>query len=235
MSQGWKDWSELMNLEFYQIIYKDEQIKELYSFAIPYLNETLSPLFENAVIADLVPQCKSDFISVCSWALRRKRNGGASEVILKNKYGDTELTEERIMAHEFDIAKLTPVHHIDVIGKLMQWHPNAKPCLEELKKFIKIPEVIPHAIYENHFIAKREIYTAYVETCLKPCIEFIGEKEVFKAASGYRQKKERMSGQTEVKDTLAKLGLEDWPMTPFILERLFSIWITGKGFNVVSL
>ena len=30
-------------------------------------------------------------------------------------------------------------------------------------------------------------------------------------------------------------GRQDWPIAPFILERLFSIWINDKNFKVIPL
>ena len=60
-------------ISFFQIYYNDSQLTELYDFAIPYKNLTLTPYFENSVIAELVPKCQSKKIAVCSWRLREKR------------------------------------------------------------------------------------------------------------------------------------------------------------------
>lgn len=217
-------------VDFYQIYYKDEQLLELYPFAIPFKNETVTDYFENSVIADVVPCSQADYISVCSWRLKAKREMGSCPIILK----DTSLSGEKIIAQDADIMNLRPfIGGHQALRMASNWHhPNWDPCIKELKKFIKVPLEVTYAIYENHFIARKEVYHSYVETCLKPCIEFISTREVFKMDSNYITKKRDTK---EVKEYTEKTGRRDWPMTPFVLERLFSIWIEGKGFKVINL
>jgi len=224
-----------MTLKFWQVFFKPEQLDELYPFATPYYNETLTPYFENSVIAELVPKSEADYLAVCSWALRRKRHGGAAEVVLNQRYGTADLTEEMITESDADVLVLTPVKHRDILAKLYQWHgQSAIEAVKEFNKFIKFPEEVKTAIYENHFVARQEIYTEYVETCLRPCLEFMSGKEVFNLPSGYRQKKERLTrGTAEVSETLSKLGMSDWPIGVFLLERLFSIWIDQRNYKVI--
>jgi len=152
-------------LDFIQIYYKDEQKEEIYDFATPYLNEVLTPYFENSVISKLVPQCESDLISVCSWRLKKKR-GDMFRLV------DKTLTKEKILNSEFDVAILTPrspTH--DALGMAAHWHGKAwTDAINDLRSFIKIPVKLNHAIYENHFVARREIYQAYVLDCLRPCL-----------------------------------------------------------------
>lgn len=220
----------------WQILYRVEQLKELYDFATPYWNDNLTINFENDCIKELVPKSEADYVAVCSWALRRKRYGGASELILNQTYGSAELTEELITDSDADVMILTPVKHNDILQKFYAWHgESAKAAVAEFNKFMKFPETVKHAIYENHFVARKEIYVEYVETCLKPCLEFMSGKEVFSLPSGYRQKKERLAkGTSEVAETLAKLGgMIDYPIAPFLLERLFSIWIDKRNFKVI--
>jgi hypothetical protein len=109
---------------------------------------------------------------------------------------------------------------------------------EELKKFIHIPKEVKTPFYENHFIARKEIYHQYVNECLIPAMEFMGEKEVFKADAGYAEKKARDrdgKGPAAVKRYRELTGRNDWPIAPFILERLFSIWINGKDFKIINI
>lgn len=219
------------SLDFYQIYYKDEQLTELYDFAIPYRNHTLTKYFENDVIKDLVPKSTADYISVCSWRLKQKRGQGSSELILKNR----ALTLEVIVTKDFDIAILTPRspgHHI--MNMASNWHGKAwDDAINELRKFINVPdELIGNAIYENHFIARREIYQDYVQSCLLPCMAFMEGNRVFLEGSGYRNKKR---DKEEIKMVTEKLGMDDWPIAPFVLERLFRIWIEGKRYNIINL
>ncbi len=222
-----------MTLQFYQIYFQDEQKDKLYPFAIPYKNEKFSLLFENDVIKDLVPQSQADLISVCSWRLAQKRGEGASEAILKRN-GSFSLTEERILSSDFDIAILTPRNHKDIVEKLILWHgPVAREALDVLNTFIRIPNVVEHAIYENHFIARKEIYQEYVRSTLAPAIQFMeGRWDVFGKDSGYITKKK---DQKEIEAYQKTSGRKDWPIAPFILERLFCIWANKKGFKYINL
>lgn len=226
-----------MTLDFFQIYYDDNQKPSLYDFSIPYKNTTFSPYFENSVIANLVPKSKADLIGVCSWRLREKRQQGWTPVIL----GDTGLTKEKILSHEFDVAVLCPFDQKhETMEKAHHWHGQAwDDAINELRSIITIPDKLEgNAIYQNHFIARKEIYQEYVNTCLAPVISFMEDKEVFKRPSGYIYKKK---DPKEVNRTLRLLSeyyghmMADYPIAPFILERLFRIWIEGKGFKLVNL
>lgn len=231
-----------MTLDFYQILYKEEQRKELYPFAKPYFSIGITPYFENAIIAGLVPMSQADYISVCSWRLRKKRNDGYATVLLGFEEGTNEtktLTEERILnAPPFDVAILTPHSPAHKpLGMAPNWHGSAwvnafdafKPFLS---RFGKVPDELKYSIYENHFIARKEIYHEYVSTCLLPAVEFIGRDPVYYVDSSYIQKKR---DQEEIKRVQSLLGAKDWPIMPFLLERLFGIFINSKSLKVINL
>src|SRR5678810_620061 len=155
-----------MTLSFTQIYFKDEQLPHLYPFATPYKNETLTPYFENEVIRTLVPTIEADLIGVCSWRLKEKRNESSTPFILTKAYGDTALTEERILSADFDVAVLTPRNNLHKpLAMASNWHGKAwDDAFVVLKRYlynsqrIKIPDELTHTIYENHFIAHRDLY-----------------------------------------------------------------------------
>lgn len=213
-------------LDFFQIYYDDAQLTELYPFSIPYKNTTLTPYFENSVIEDLVPKSKSDLVAVCSWRLRQKRED-------MWQLTDKSLTHEKITTADFDVAVLTPrspSHKALLMASI--WHgPAWDNAINDLRKFIKIPREVSKAIYENHFIATKEIYHEYVNHCLTPCISYIRDNPLYMADSGYAKRKT----PEEVKRYSNLSGRSDWPIAPFILERLFSIWIEGKQFKIINL
>lgn len=227
----------MKSLKFYQIYFEDEQLKQCYDFATPYKNGTLTDFFENSVICDLVPNCDADYISVCSWRLRKKRMDGWTPVVLKFGAGGDDLTEEKILSNDFDVANLTPrsmTHKMLTMAPI--WHGEywEKP-FAEFKKFLpfKVPNEVKTPVYENHFIARKEIYHEYVRDVLHPCMEFMRGVDCFFNDSGYSQKKER--GEPGATERYRKqTGRNDWPIAPFILERLFSIWIDDKNFKIVN-
>lgn len=225
---------EYKTLNFFQIYYDDAQKDSLYDFSTPYKNETLTDYFENEVISRLVPNSQADLISVCSWRLKQKRGDCY-------RLPDKTLTKEKILNADFDVAILTPRHpnHKPLL-MAHEWHGKAwDDAFTVLKEFLKsdlntiVPDELTHTIYENHFIAKAEIYKRYVKEYLLPCMAFIDSVQgVFKADAGYLSKKRNTN---EVKAYQEKSGRQDWPITPFILERLFSIYCEGKGFKIISL
>lgn len=216
----------MAELDFIQIYYKDEHRKELYDFATPYLNTVLTPYFENSVISELVPKCDADFISVCSWRLKQKR-GDMFRLL------DKTLTKEKILNTEFDVAILTPrsPSH-DALGMAAHWHGKAwTDAINDLRTFIKIPVKLNHVIYENHFIARKDIYQSYVSDFLNPVIDYISTRDIYFTDAGYAKRKDPKDAEEYRKAS----GRNDWPIAPFILERLFSIYINDKKLNVVNL
>lgn len=230
-----------MTLDFIQIYYDDVQKEEIYPFAMPYKNLGLTPFFENAVISELVPASNADLISVCSWALRGKRQNGPTPIVLR---GDTTLSEEKILSHEFDVAVLTPrSSNHRMLHMAQAWHEKVWDVgFDQLRKFllsigVHTPAEVKHPIYENHFIAKKEIYHDYVLNVLNPCMEFMQQHSTvsndFMAPSGYSRRKR--ARPEEVGRVKRLLGFEDWPIAPFLLERLFSIYINDKGLKIINL
>ena len=235
-----------MNLDFYQIYFKDDQLPNLYPFAIPFKNETLTDYFENDVIARLVPESTADYISVCSWRLKQKRGESSTPIVLNHKL---ELDEQKILSQDFDVAVLTPRRAgFRALYMAANWHGTV--WHDAFSVFsdgflrphgISVPknyedldgEDLKHAIHENHFIARRGIYHDYVSNCLAPAIQFIGSRmDTFGQNSGYVHKKRDAQ---EIQAYQKASGRQDWPITPFILERLFSIWINDKNLNVINL
>lgn len=229
-----------MMLDFFQIIFKEEQREKCYPFAKVYFNETLTDYFENDVICRLVPYCVSNYVSVCSWRLRQKRGESSTPQVLGHRL---DLSEERILSQEFDVAILTPrrpTHPTLLFAH--EWHRDSfYKAFEVFKEFLSEKKInVPdwrngsdiRAIYENHFIARNGIYKSYVHNILAPAIRFMDGRDVFRMESGYKDKKRDLQ---EVKAYQAKSGRQDWPIAPFILERLFSLWIHEQKLNVINL
>jgi hypothetical protein len=224
-------------IDFYQILYKEDQRAELYDFAKPVFSVGLTPFFENQLICALVPQSHADYVSICSWRLRKKRG---DTIHYLGGFGKDVLTLNTIeQAMPFDVAILTPhsPNHKPLV-MAENWHGRAwtdaynalKPFLKE--KLGRVPEELKYAIYENHFIARGELYRDYVNSFLIPAIDFISTEPVFYTDSGYLQKKR---DNEEINRVQGLLNRQDWPILPFLLERLFSFYINDKNLNVINL
>lgn len=232
-------------LDFFQIIYREEQRASCYPFAKVYFNETLTDSFENDVICRLVPESNADYIGVASWRLAQKRGDAGTPKVLNH---DITLTPEKILAQDFDIAILTPRRiGFRYLYMASNWHDKAWDDAFSVfyngflhPNGIRVPknyqeldgEDCKYPIHENHFIAEQEIYQTYVRTVLRPAIEFCERNSVFKMDSGYVHKKRDAQ---EIKAYQEASGRMDWPIMPFILERLFSLWINDKNFKVINL
>lgn len=213
-------------LTFYQNYYRDEHLPELYSFATPHKNEGLTIHFENTVISSLVPPVDTDLVGVASWRLRRKR----ADCIRTSG----ELTEEKLTTWDYDVAVLTPrsaSHKPLVMAE--HWHGlEWKRAIDHLRGFIKIPTELKHIIYENHFVADTALYRHYVLSALRPAMAYMEEHPgVYLAPGNYARRK----SPEEAKIIKDMLGLDDWPIGVFVLERLFSIWIHYQDVKVVPL
>ena len=232
-----------MKLKFYQIYFLSEQLKQLYDFATPYRNECLTDFFENEVIAREVPRCDSDYIGIASWRLREKRQSGFCPIILKFKNGVDDLTEEKILKQDADIINLRPfLPTHQMLANAAAWHGGEKHnfawdnAIADLRKFIHIPKEVKTPIYENHFIARKEIYHEYISRALHPVMEYMRGRDCYYADSGYAEKKARdkQNGVEAVERYRKQTGRKDWPIAPFILERLFSIFINNKDYKIIN-
>jgi len=217
-----------MTLDFIQIYYAEDQKEKLYPFATPYFCQEITPYFENQIIAEIVPKSSAEFCGICSWRLSAKRGD-------MHKLVDKTLSLEKIQRSTFDIAILTPRGHKDILNKLYMWHHEpAVLAVQEFNKFLRIPETVDHSIYENHFIARTDIYKDYVSNCLLPAIEFMRGNPVFDLPAGYLRRKSE-SERKHIQPILESWGMKDYPIGVFLLERLFSVFINKKGYKVINL
>jgi len=212
-------------MEFWQIVYKDEHLKHLYPFAKPYFNEGLTIFFENTIISKLVMESKAEKIAVCSWRLNQKS---------RNIFPITKAALES--NYEVMGLKIVSTRH-QMIAMMREWHKDAVTALDMLwsKLGYKRPGEARHALYQNHYAAKTEIYKDYVQNFLIPAMELITNDEelheIMTRPSGYG----RLSRTADLKSIQSKLGMSDYPLTPFVLERCPSLWYEMKGVRITYL
>jgi len=222
-----------MTIAFIQIYWSDTQIANMYPFATPYRNETLTPYFENSVIGELVPKTEADKIAVCSWALRQKHRTFSVPPI-------GEITMERLMG-EYDVFAFTRnTNSHQSLAAMDTWHPGSKDLLRRICEAVnvKFPREVEKPIYQNAHCTKSEIYKAYVKEALAPAMELMENDplistECWKDSEYYKLKKENVNSEF-AKRVKKYLGTDFCPMHTFLLERLFSVWINGKGLNIIT-
>lgn len=98
----------------------------------------------------------------------------------------------------------------------------------------KCPGEVKIPIYQNHFSAKRDIYHDYVKEYLNPAMEIMqNDPEINKlvmADSNYSTLTSKRPDH--LKEIEQKLGINYYPLAPFLLERLFSVYVHNKKINV---
>lgn len=212
--------------EFYQLYYKLEQQKHLFPFATPYFNDGLTIFFECDPIVKLVRATKAEKIGVFSWKLSQK---------MRTRVGERKpLTLEAINS-DYDILSLTRnSQRHQMLAMANQWHPSFKKTITLLweKLGFKIPGEARNPIYQNSFFGKTEIYRDYIENFLYPAMELTLKDEelnnLMLQPSGYG----KLSREADVKSVKEKLGLSDYPLAPFILERCPALWFQVKGYRI---
>lgn len=216
-----------MASELIQIYYKDEQLKEIYPFAVPFKNEGLTIFFENAIISRLAMSSKEDKVAVCSWKLRSKQ---------RYNMPCRPITKE-LLESEYDVLSLTKnSKYHTMLAAASVWHPGFRESLTKIVEGIgkKMPFEVKKPIYQNAFSAKREIYHDYLTDYLNPAMELIkNDPEIYKLAtqdSNYSHLVKKDAASPEYLQE--KIGMPFYPLTPFLLERLFSIYCENKNINV---
>lgn len=207
----------------------------MWHFSIPYFNNDLTIFFENACISELVSrETKADHIAVCSWKLKDK---------LKWNIGSPrkpdDITEE-VLNRDYDVLPFTRnSHHHKMIEAASTWHPNFRETMTKIVEGIgkKMPGEVKIPIYQNAFSAKREIYQDYVSDYLNPAMELVkNDPEIYKMSTvdSHYTKLIRNDGAS-AEYLQDKIGFSYYPLIPFILERLFSVYVQNKKINVTFL
>jgi hypothetical protein len=212
---------------FYQIYWDEKQLERLFPFATPYKNDTLTPFFENSVIAHLIPCSAHTKIAVCSWNLMNKMRTNIPPY--------RQLTQE-LLESDFDVLSFTknsPGHGMLTIADT--WHPNFTDILRVIMTHLgfKLPKEVKYPIYQNAFCARTEIYQQYVKEMLIPAMEVMENDMVIRELcwmdSGYYKLRNIPEFAQRVKQFL---GTDYCPLHTFLCERFFSVWLNDKKFNV---
>jgi len=212
-----------MAAQLVQIYYEDDQLKQLYGFAVPYKNE-LTVFFENEVIKKLVPETKTDKIGVCSWRLREKQ---------RYYIGRPRPITEEVINGSYEVLSFTRnTKYHKMLAFAAQSHAHFQPCFNKLLSAIGVncPGEIKNPIYQNHFCARSDIYKFYVERYLSRCMDTIINDPIINVMAMKDANYGKLKGDKH--DLTDKIGIKHYPMVPFLLERLFSVFCQNERINV---
>lgn len=211
----------------YQIYFRDDQLGNLYDFATPHKNETLTVFFENDVIRKLIPHETGEKVGVCSWQLRQKVGGG---IPMRQEF------TRQVIEWDYDVLSLGREQKEHNMLALMEtWHKGSREILGKIwsalgKNLCKEPK---HPIYSNHFMARTNIYQEYVKDFLIPAMDVMENDPEIKSRcyedSQYYRLIRNPHYATRIKETL---GMDYVPLHTFLLERCFSCWINDRRLNI---
>jgi len=214
-------------LNIYQIYYNEVSKSNCYSFTNHYLNENCTIYFENKVISDLVADKKhidSEYFGVFSHAFKDK--------MLRFRNHTKEQFEG--LCRGDVLSFFGNFKQKSVFAQAESYHKGFGLAFKlMLKDAIGIEfNTCPHSIYimQNHFVAKSEVYQDYVETMLNPCIKALENKEneqlqqiIWSPLQKYTYERQRFKQNPDLEK---QLGIDFYPMHPFLLERLPSLYCT---------
>jgi hypothetical protein len=220
-----------MSAILYQIYYEDSQKAHTFPFAHLYFNESLTIFFENDPIKRLVMAAETEKIAVCSWKLKEK---------LRWYIGKKRPFTQELLESDYDVLPFTKnSRYHQMLGAAEAWHPGFRPAMQKICDAIGVflPSEVKIPIYQNHFSARTDIYQDYVKTYLVPAMDAITFDREINAMAIQDSKYSELDGAKKEKlDELEKkIGLRFYPMAPFLLERLFSIYVHNKKINVTYL
>lgn len=211
-----------------QIYYAEEQKNKCYPFADLYFNQSLTIFFENAVIKDVVLSAEADKIAVCSWKLKDKMRWYIGR--------PRELTQE-LLETDYEVMSFTKnTKHHRMLEAANAWHPGFLTTLDKILAKIGVsrPGEVKIPIYQNHFSCRTDIYKDYVKTYLSPAMDCMeNDAEINKLAMRDSKYSDLTNQSADI--LTKKLGISYYPLAPFILERLFSIYCHNRKINVTHL
>lgn len=202
------------SVTLWQIYYRDEQKKEIYPFGIPLHNEGLTIFFENEVIARMVPTSETEYTAVTSWKLAQKSRR-------------IHPVTPEALSSEYEVLSFTRNgRDHKMIAMANTWHPKFIEALDLLwtKLGYKRPGEVRNPIYQNHYSSKTGIYKRYVSEFLSPAMELVTKDEELNALMMMPSNYGRLSKDADLKSVKAKLGLNEYPLCPFVLERCPSLF-----------
>ncbi len=214
-----------------QIYYDESQKSACYPFADLYFNQNLTIHFENSCIKELVLASTSEKTAVCSWRLKEKMRYYIGK--------PRELTQE-VLDSDYDVLSFTKnTKHHQMLDAADHWHKGFRGILTEILEMlsIKMPREVKIPIYQNHFSARTDIYQDYVKTYLIPVMNLIENDPHINELAMKDSNYATLARGNGVSPEYLKenIGVGYYPLVPFLLERLFSIYVHNRRINVTPL
>jgi hypothetical protein len=217
-----------MAAKLIQLYYNDEQQEKIFPFAVPYKTEGLTVFFENYWIKELVLASKDEKIAVCSWKLKEK---------LRWYIGQRRELTQQVLETDYEVLTFTRnTKYHQMLAAANAWHPGFLNTFDKILAKIGVtrPNEVKIPIYQNHFAARTEIYKDYVQNYLVPAMDCIQNDAEINEMAMRDSKYSDLTNQSAA-HLLLKIGICYYPMIPFLLERLFSVYVSNKRIAITYL
>jgi hypothetical protein len=217
-----------MAAKLIQLYYNDEQQEKIFPFAVPYKTEGLTVFFENYWIKELVLASKDEKIAVCSWKLKEK---------LRWYIGQRRELTQQVLETDYEVLTFTRnTKYHQMLAAANAWHPGFLKTFDKILAKIGVtrPNEVKIPIYQNHFAARTEIYKDYVQNYLVPAMDCIQNDAEINEMAMRDSKYSDLTNQSAA-HLLLKIGICYYPMIPFLLERLFSVYVSNKRIAITYL
>lgn len=216
-----------------QVFYDATSEQALAAEFCPLENKHLSSFFEADVVRAAIGggwHAGADFVGIFSWRFRRKIPLSGSDVIARLTTAPTHDVYSFFGALDpGPVWRLAERKHPGILAA-------AELLFERLGLGAETAAVETAPIYQNHFIARADLYERFVAEWLGPALDTMADPDddEMQAAllvdSGYRDARHE-PGELE-----RLYGVRYLPLHPFIAERLFSTWLaTGTRASVHAL
>lgn len=216
-----------MATELVQLYFEDSQKVHTYPFARLVNTGGLTVFFENYWIEKLVPEAKSEKIAICSWQLKLK---------LKTYIGMRRQFSEEVLNSDYDVLALTKnTKYHQTLQAADAWHPGFLATFDKILSKIGVsrPHEVKIPIYQNHHSSRTEIYQDYVKNYLSPAMDCIKNDPEINADAMRDSKYSKPTVSSEY--LMQQIKVPYYPLIPFLLERLFSVYIHNHKINVTHL
>lgn len=211
----------------YQIYYDESQIPKLDKGFNHLYNPKGNEYLENQVIIDNIKDSKGEYTGFVSHKFKEKTNFDREKI---------SKMEEGYDVYTFFGSLKNKEHYL---YNMNRWHEGTLEALQlifeavgidkdycEVHKNNKQKKPIREIVYQNHFIAKTEIYKKYVEQMLLPCVNEMKKEGTYLSKLLWRDSKYSYAKKVPNEVKMKVFGVPYYPLHPFICERLFSIWLT---------
>ena len=216
-----------MDYKIYNIIYQDSQ-KDRCEFDV-YKNtlktlEDKSYLFEyNPILNIMEKEKEADYIGIFSWKFAMKTAFFKKKIdFMLDKYPNQDV---------YSFCKPYPHFGPNFYEFTEKYHPGFMEIFKLLCNDLGLDSrENKNLIYSNFVLVKWEVYKDFVETVIKPAVALLEDKYEHLA-----WKNANYVDGLDPQTLKTATGLDYYPMHTFVLERLWSAYVSSKKVKFVNL